>query len=203
MSLIRLSPAIARRVAPAVLLLGVLLVSACGNNMRDQARYEPYEPTDFFDDQLSARQPPENSVARGQLRDDAHLNTGKGQDGEDAAALPFPLTEEVLLRGQNRYNIYCAPCHAQTGNGQGMVVQRGFRPPPSLHQQRLRDARIGHFFDVMTNGFGAMPPYADVTSAEDRWAIAAYIRALQLSQNATIEDVPEEQRGNLGGGEGQ
>jgi hypothetical protein len=135
-------------------------------------------------------------VARGQLKLDEHLHTGK-INGELATAFPFPVTKVVLLRGQERFNIFCSPCHGRVGDGQGMIVQRGFRQPQSFHIQRLRESPPGYYFDVITNGFGAMYSYAARVPVEDRWAIAAYIRALQLSQNATWEDVPAEQQRQL------
>ena len=110
---------------------------------------------------------------------------------------PFPITKEVLLRGQERFDIYCAPCHGRTGYGDGMIVRRGFSAPPSYHEARLRKASVGHFFDVITNGFGAMYPYGDRITPEDRWAIIAYIRALQLSQDASLNDVPASKRATL------
>jgi mono/diheme cytochrome c family protein len=136
------------------------------------------------------------TVARGQLRDDPMLYTGK-RNGVDAEVFPFPITDRVMKRGQERFNIYCAPCHGRTGEGDGMIVQRGYRRPPTYHQDRLRSAPVGHFFDVITNGFGAMPDYAVQVRAEDRWAIAAYIRALQLAGHAAPADVPAERRGEL------
>jgi len=132
-------------------------------------------------------------VPRGQLRDDPALFTGV-LNGQEVDQMPFPATREVLDRGQQRFNIYCVPCHGFLGDGNGVVVQRGFTQPPSFHSDRLRQAPIAHFFVVMTNGSGAMPSYAaQIPAAPDRWAIAAYIRALQLSQNATINDVPPDQ----------
>jgi hypothetical protein len=159
--------------------------------MHDQPRYEPLEGSPFFADSRSARPFVEGTIARGQLRDDEHFFTGK-LNGELANALPFPATLDVLKRGQERYNIFCTPCHDRVGTGQGMIVQRGFRRPPSFHIDRLREAPAGHFFDVITNGFGTMYSYADRIAPSDRWAIVAYIRALQLSQNATLSDVPAE-----------
>ena len=119
--------------------------------------------------------------------------TGKINGGCDA----FPVTKEVLLRGQDRYNIYCSPCHSQVGDGKGMIVQREMKLAGDYHQSRLRDAAPGYFFDVMTNGFGVMYSYASRIAPEDRWKIAAYIRALQLSQNASLADVPEDKRQEL------
>jgi mono/diheme cytochrome c family protein len=164
--------------------------------MHDQPKYIPLRASTFFADQRSARPVVSGTVARGQLREDALLYTGK-VDGVDATVFPFPVDEAVLRRGQERFNIYCSPCHARTGEGDGMIVRRGYRRPPSYHDERLRTAPIGHFFDVITNGFGAMPDYASQIAAEDRWAVSAYIRALQLSAHATIADVPAGERERL------
>jgi len=164
--------------------------------MHNQPKYIPLREATFFADQRSARPLVAGTVARGQLHDDPLLDTGK-VNGADATVFPFPIDENVMARGQERFNIYCSPCHGRTGRGDGMIVQRGYRKPPSYHQDRLRAAPVGHFFDVMTNGFGAMPDYAAQLSVRDRWAVAAYIRALQLSENATMDDVPAAQRGNL------
>ena len=180
------------------LLFGLLLTSGCSfqQQMATQPRYDPLEKSEFFSDGLASRQLVANTVARGQLKEDEQLYTGK-LNGEYAETFPFPVTQDVLERGQERYNIYCAPCHSQLGDGNGMIVQRGFPAPPSFHIDRLRDAAPGYYFDVMTNGFGVMYSYASRVNAEDRWAIAAYIKALQLSQNATLEDVPPDQRSEL------
>lgn len=178
--------------SPKVVVIFVALaLTACGkepyhtllDDMRNQPRYEPYEESAFFADGRSSRLPVEGTVARGQLREDELLHTGK-IDGKLANVFPNSVTDTVMKRGQERFNIYCSPCHDMTGGGNGMVVQRGFKQPPSFHIDRLRNAPAGYFFDVATNGFGAMYPYADRVSVEDRWAIAAYIRALQLSQNS-------------------
>lgn len=166
--------------------------------MHDQPKYVPLRASAFFDDGRSARPVLAGTVARGQLRDDSLMHTGK-IDGADATIFPFQVDARVMSRGQERFNIFCSPCHGRTGQGDGMVVQRGYRRPPSYHQDRLRDAAVGHFFDVMTNGFGAMPDYAAQIKSEDRWAIAAYIRALQLSEHATLADVPAADRGALDG----
>ena len=155
--------------------------------MHDQPKYIPLRGSAFFDDARSARPMVDGTVARGLLHDDELLYTGKVK-GEDATVFPMRVDAAVMARGQQRFNIYCTPCHGGTGQGDGMVVRRGYRRPPSLHQDRLRNAPAGHFFDVMTNGFGAMPDYAAQIKAEDRWAIVAYIRALQLSQHATQAD---------------
>lgn len=179
-----------------IVILCFLGVTACRQDMHDQPRYEPLERNAFFEDGRASRPLVEGTVARGQLRLDDHFYTGK-VNGELVTTLPFAATKEVLERGQQRYNIFCSPCHDQIGTGKGMIVQRGFRQPPSLHIDRLRQAPAGHFFDVMTNGFGTMYSYADRIAPKDRWAIVAYIRALQLSQNATLEDVPAAERSKL------
>ncbi|MGH9555728.1 MAG: c-type cytochrome [Terriglobales bacterium] len=176
----------------------VVFLAACRQDMHDQPKYIPLRSSDFFRDGRSARMPVEGTVARGHLRDDEHFYTGK-VNGVLVEALPFPATRTVLERGQERYNIYCAPCHSRLGDGSGVIVQRGYRRPESFHAERLRQAPVGHYFDAMTRGFGAMPDFASQISPRDRWAIVAYIRALQLSQHATLEDVPEAERGSLGG----
>lgn len=166
--------------------------------MHDQPKYVPLRESSFFDDARSARPLLAGTVARGQLHDDPLVVTGK-INGADATMFPFSVDAKVMARGQERFNIFCSPCHGRTAAGDGMVVQRGYRRPPSFHQDRLRDAPVGHFFDVITNGFGAMPDYATQIKAEDRWAIIAYIRALQLSEHATVADVPAADRGALDG----
>ena len=168
----------------------------CRQDMHDQPKYQPLEQSPFFLDQQASRMPVAGTVARGTLRDDTLLYTGK-VDGQDALLFPFRVDEAVMARGRQRFNIYCSPCHGQTGMGDGMVVRRGYRRPPSFADERLRQAPIGHFFDVMTNGFGAMPDYAAQIKPEDRWAIGAYVRALQLSAHATMADVPAAERGRL------
>jgi cytochrome c553 len=173
-----------------------LLVSGCRLDMHIQPKYLPYEPTDFFGDGRSERQPVPGTIARGQLRLDELMFTGR-ENGVVADKFPFPITKADLDRGRERYNVYCTPCHDYSGTGRGMIVQRGFPQPPSYHIQRLRDAPAGHFFEVMTNGFGAMYSYAARVEPADRWRIAAYIRVLQLSRNAKIDDVPESERAHL------
>jgi mono/diheme cytochrome c family protein len=170
--------------------------------MHDQPKYQPLEASTFFADGRSARPPVPGTVARGEddLRADDHLYLGK-VDGVDVDAFPFPVTADVLARGRDRYSIYCTPCHGAVGDGNGMVVRRGYRRPPSFHDDRLRQSPPGHYFDVMTNGFGAMADYASQIRVRDRWAIIAYIRALQLSQHATIADVPAGNRQELAGGQ--
>ncbi len=164
--------------------------------MYNQSRFEPLEKNAFFADRRASRPWIKGTVARGQLRTDAHLYTGM-VNGKPAETFPFPITREVLQRGRERHDIYCTPCHGQQGDGRGMVVRRGMKQPPSYHTERLQNETPGYFFDVMTNGFGAMYRYASRIKARDRWAIAAYIRALQLSQNATIDDVPADVRERL------
>ena len=182
-----------RQFLGASVLLLVGLVAACRIDMHVQPRINPLAKSDFFTDQRSARPPVEGTVARGQLHADSYFYTGKiGNNPGDA--MPFPVTKDVLERGRERYNIYCAPCHSRVGDGNGFIPSRGFtRKPPSFHEQRLQKAPLGYVFDVMTNGFGIMPDYASQIPPRDRWDIVAYIRALQLSQNATKADVPSGQ----------
>ncbi|MDQ5857930.1 MAG: cytochrome c [Acidobacteriota bacterium] len=180
-------------------LLGSMVIlaatSGCRQEMYDQPRYKPLAKSDFFEDGRSARPLVEGTVARGTL--DLFAPAGGASPGPLATALPVPLTRELLARGRERYGIFCAPCHDATGSGRGMVVRRGYRQPPSLHIERLRDAPVGHLYDVMTRGLGAMPDYAQQVPPADRWAIAAYVRALQLSQRAGVGDVPPEERAGL------
>jgi mono/diheme cytochrome c family protein len=167
--------------------------------MHDQPRYKPLAKSTFFADARSARPLVADTVARGQLREDDHLYTGK-VGGVPAATLPFPVSHDVLERGRERFDIYCTPCHGPLGLGDGMIVQRGFKKPPSLHIDLLREAPPGYLFDVITRGFGAMSDYSAQVPVRDRWAIVAYIRALQLSQRATLDDVPPQKRLQLDGG---
>jgi len=169
--------------------LCAVAAAGCRQDMHNQPKYRPLRASTFFTDGSSARPLVEGTVARGTLQEDEAFFTGKA-GGTLVAELPFPVDERVLDRGQQRFDIYCAPCHDATGGGRGMVVQRGFRQPPSLHDERLRSAPPGHLFDVMTNGFGVMPDYRTQINARDRWAIVAYIRALQLSHRASPSDVP-------------
>ncbi len=170
---------------------------ACRQDMHDQPKYIPLRPTEFYADGRSERQLIDGTVARGHLNDDAAYYAGKTADGKAVEQFPFPVTKDVILRGQSRYNVYCAPCHDRLGEGNGMVVRRGYRHPPSYHIDRLRQAADGYIFDVITNGFGAMPDYAAQIPVRDRWTIVAYIRALQLSHNASVNDVPADARGQL------
>ena len=238
-----------QRLVIAVMLCAAF-VAGCRSDMQDQPRYEAYEKSEFFADGLASRKPPQGTVARGYLREDRHLYTGKNQSGAGGAAaggnqqsapnaspgqnaansasggqqqqqgqtgagggaaggqsdpnnvdaFPFPVTMEVLNRGRERYEIFCSMCHGATGNGDGMVVRRGFKKPPAYGEDRLRQERVGHFFDVITNGWGSMPNYAAQIPVRDRWAIVAYIRALQASQQGTPADVPADKRNQLEGG---
>ncbi len=187
-------------------------LAGCRRDMQDQPKIKPFRSSSFFKDGLGSRPPVEGTVARGWLREDKELYTGKRRSAtplsastpsgpvvmtppanasasqvasaypDDVDKFPFAITPEILDRGQERFQIYCSVCHGMTGHGDGMIVRRGFRKPPSYHEQRLREAPVGHFFDVVTNGWGAMPSYASQVPVRDRWAIIAYIRALQLSQ---------------------
>jgi mono/diheme cytochrome c family protein len=179
-----------------VLMAGGALAGCNRMDMADGARLRPYEPSAFFSDKRSAQDPVPGTVARGDLAVSDVLRTGR-ENGELVSTFPFPVTRAVLERGQDRFNIHCAVCHDRAGTGRGMIVRRGFRQPPSYHEPRLREAPVGHFVDVITNGFGAMYAQADRIAPEDRWAIAAYIRALQRSQNATLADVPLSERKRL------
>jgi len=180
------------------ILLCCLFLAACEQQMADQPKYEPLETSTLFADGRSSRPLIPGTVARGHLKTDEHLYTGQS-GGALADTFPFLVTREILERGRERYNIFCAPCHDHVGNGRGMIVQRGFQPPPSFHIDRLREAPVGYFFTVITNGFGAMYDYAARIPPRDRWAIIAYIRALQLSQRTLLADVPAEERERLRG----
>ena len=180
-----------------VILFAALGAAACRQDMHNAPRIEVYEANAFFPDQRGSRIPPAGTVARGWLRADEAMYTGK-VDGQIVDTFPFAISHDDLKRGQQRFDIYCSPCHGRLGDGQGMVVERGLRQAASYHNDRLRQEKIGYFFDVITNGFGAMQGYADQVPVRDRWLIAAYVRALQLSQNAKIDDVPADKRGELG-----
>jgi mono/diheme cytochrome c family protein len=172
------------------------LLPSCRQKMAVQPRYDPLEPSDFFSDHMAARPRIAGTVARGEAAMTGPLVTGK-MNGADVDGYPFAITSAIMNRGQERYNIYCSPCHGRLGDGNGMIPARGYRHPPSYHTDTLRKAPTGHFFDVMTNGFGSMPSYAPQVSVQDRWAIVAYIRALQLAHNATINELTPEERGKL------
>jgi mono/diheme cytochrome c family protein len=178
------------------LIICLTVVTGCNLDMRYQPRYETFEESAFFEDNLSARPPVLDTVARGQLRTDVHLYTGQA-NGEFAQTFPFTVTLETLERGQERYNIFCSPCHGLVGDGQGIIVEYGLRAPPSFHTPELREEAPGYYFDIITRGTRVMPSYASRIRPEDRWAIIAYIRALQLSQNADVSDVPPQEVPNL------
>jgi mono/diheme cytochrome c family protein len=174
-----------------------LILPACTQQMADQPRYDPLQASDFFPNGSSARPLPVGVIPHDFVTKDELLDTGM-INGKPATRFPFPIDRALMLRGQQRYNIYCSPCHDYLGTGNGIVARRGFkRMPASFQGAELRSAPDGHFFDVMTNGFGSMPSYANQIPARDRWAIIAYIRALQLSQSATINDVPADERQRL------
>jgi mono/diheme cytochrome c family protein len=174
--------------------LALMLLAAGCEKMSDSGRYKPLSHAEFFADGQSARPRLEGTIARGELHEDEPFYTGK-KAGKLVDESPVKLSKEVLLRGQSEYNVFCAVCHGRDGYGKGMVVRRGFPPPTSFHDERLRNAPDGHFFDIMTSGKGSMYSYAARVPAEDRWAIVAYIRALQYSQHASPEDLsPEEQK---------
>lgn len=183
------------------LLAGVtLLLFASGCELRqamyNQPKLRPLKESTFFEDGMASRPKIEGTVARGQLQADPHLFEGKVND-QFADSFPFEITAEVLKRGQQRFNIFCAPCHDQAGTGNGMIVKRGFKQPTSYHDQRLVDSPEGYYFNVIKNGFGVMQDYSAQIPVHDRWAIIAYIRALQYGQRATLDDVPENLRAEL------
>jgi mono/diheme cytochrome c family protein len=182
------------------LLLALPLVAfasaGCRQDMHDQPKYKPFRESEMFADHRSARPLVAGTVARGSLREDSVYFTGKvGNDF--VAEIPVKVTPELLARGQERFQIFCSPCHGRTGRGDGMIVQRGFKAPSSYHVDRLRAMPIGYFYDVITNGYGAMADYSAQVPPADRWAIAAYVRTLQYSQYAPVADVPADERGEL------
>lgn len=180
-----------------LLLCSGLALTACRRDMFNQPRYKTFAPNPFFSDGASARPLPLHTVPRGQANTDTGFFEGTTDDGKLVETLPMPVTRELLARGRQRFDIYCAVCHGRTGEGNGMIIQRGFPVPPSYHTDRLRNAPIGYFYYVITNGYGVMYSYASRVEPKDRWAIAAYIRALQLSRHATLDDVPPDDRKNL------
>jgi mono/diheme cytochrome c family protein len=179
-----------RNISVAAAMGSMLVLAGCRQDMHDQPKFFPQRGTTFYADGRSVRPQVENTVGRDQMHEDQYFYTGL-KDGKEGDGLPaeLTLTTDLIERGQERYNIYCTPCHSRVGNGAGMIVQRGYRPAGDFHTDRLRNAPLGHFFSVMTNGYGAMPDYAAQVTPADRWAITAYIRALQLSQNAKDSDV--------------
>jgi Cytochrome C oxidase, cbb3-type, subunit III len=179
---------IAARAVSAVVLLAA--AGACRQDMFNQPRLKPLAESDFYPDRMSARPPVPDTVARSERITDRALDTGIGEDGRFVSRLPVPLTRALLVRGRERFDIFCSPCHGRVGDGRGMIVQRGLKAPPSYHIDRLRRQPVGYLFDVATNGFGQMSGYRSQVTPDDRWAIVAYIRALQLSQHAGIDAVP-------------
>jgi mono/diheme cytochrome c family protein len=169
-------------------MLAALMLAGCRQDMHNEPKFIPQRGTTFYADGRSVRPQVENTVARSQMDQDTYFYTGI-QAGKEGDGLPVPLNAATMQRGQERYNIYCTPCHSRVGNGEGVIVQRGYRPAGDFHTDRMRNAPLGHFFAVMTNGYGAMPDYSAQLTPADRWAVAAYIRALQLSQNAKQGDV--------------
>jgi hypothetical protein len=177
----------------SLVLLSLCVLYSCEDSMRDQSRIKPLEPTPFFEDNRSSRTPIDGTVARGHLNEDTEFYAGK-KGGVFVAKIPVPVSKDIVLRGQERFGIYCAACHGADGYGKGIIVRRGFIPPPSYHTSEMRGHPDGYFFDVITHGKGAMYPYASRISVPDRWAIVSYIRALQLSQYSAMSDIPETQR---------
>jgi len=186
-----------RRAASLALALAALAAAGCRQDMHDQPRIEPLNESTFFADGSGARPLPAHTVARGQLRDDLALYSGVDAAGSLLTAPPMPVSRELLLRGHERFQIFCSPCHGRTGEGNGMVVRRGYKQPSSYHVDRLRMVPLGYFFYVMSNGFGVMPSYAAQLPVEDRWAIAAYIRTLQLSQHYDAAKLDAEELARL------
>jgi hypothetical protein len=175
----------------------LFFLAGCRQDMHNQPKYKPLRASEFFPDGRSARPLVPGTVDRSQVNEDPAYVTGL-QNSQTVLTFPFPVTRQVLERGRERFNIYCMPCHGELGDGNGLVAQRGYLHPPSFHDDRLRQAAAGHFFDVITNGLGGMPDYAQQIPVDDRWKIIAYIRALQLSQHATPADVPADIRSKLG-----
>jgi mono/diheme cytochrome c family protein len=178
-----------------VLVIALGLAAACRQDMQDQPKYKPLRPSPFFADGRTSRPVIETTVPRGQLDLDAARTTGKV--GKQYATNPLERSAPVFRRGRERFDIYCAPCHDRAGTGNGMIVGRGFKQPPTLHQDRLREIPDGYLFEVTTQGFGVMPSYAEQIPVDDRWAIAAWVRVLQRSQDATLADVPAAERATL------
>lgn len=190
-----------QHVARLLLLLPVLAGIGCRQQMAEQPRYDPYEKSAFFDDQRSARHPVPGTVPRGYLQEDPRLHTGADAEGKPVNAIPLKLDDgeraDFLKRGRERYNIFCSMCHGYTGEGNGIIVERGYVPPPSYTIERLEKAPLGYFYQVITKGYGAMPDYAAKIPPKDRWAIAAYIRALQVSHKGTLADLSDEEKKQL------
>jgi hypothetical protein len=185
-----------RGLSIAILAVPAAMLTGCRQDMQDQPKFIPLRPSSFFADGRSERPLVEGTVARGHLDENTAFYTGKTDD-KPVETMPVPVTRDLLNRGQQRFNIYCSPCHDRLGYGNGMIVQRGYKHPPSYHIDRLRQVPVGYIFDVITNGFGAMPDYAAQIEPADRWAIVAYVRALQLSQDASVNDVPPDAQSQL------
>lgn len=175
----------------------LLLMAACRQDMQDQPKYKPLGANRFFADGRDARPIPAGTIARDELNDTDSFHTGSDANGEFLDTIPMKVDLKLLRRGQQRFDIYCSPCHGRTGDGNGMVAQRGLKIPADLHTDRLRSVPPGYVYQVIKNGYGAMGDYGDQIPVNDRWAIVAYVRALQLSRDAPLNDVPEEQRGQL------
>jgi mono/diheme cytochrome c family protein len=177
------------RTISAFTLAALAFTTGCRRDMQDQPKYKPLQKSDFFVDGRSARPIPAGTIAWDELNDNDPEHTGEA-NGVFLDTIPLPVNEALLRRGQDRFDIFCSPCHGRIGDGNGMVAQRGFRIPANLHTDRLRQVPPGYIFEVITNGYGAMPEHRDQIPVNDRWAIVAYVRALQLSMNARISDVP-------------
>lgn len=176
--------------------VAIFAIAGCRQQMADQPHQRPLEPSNFFDDGMASRPVEPGTVARAGKEQNG-LRFHSKVDGKLVDTFPFEVTMEVLARGQERYEIFCSPCHDRLGTGQGMIVRRGFTPARSFHDPRLRDAPAGHFFEVITQGFGQMPSYANQLSEQDRWAVIAYIRALQFSRNVRLDQLPPEDRAKM------
>ena len=176
--------------------VAIFAIAGCRQQMADQPHQRPLEPSNFFDDGMASRPVEPGTVARAGKEQNG-LRFHSKVDGKLVDTFPFEVTMEVLARGQERYEIFCSPCHDRLGTGQGMIVRRGFTPARSFHDPRLRDAPAGHFFEVMTQGFGQMPSYANQLSEQDRWAVIAYIRALQFRRNVRLDQLPPEERAKM------
>lgn len=193
---------IRRSAALSGAVLAAILFTGCYQKMGRMPAYDPYEQSDFYADKSSARPLVEGTVAHGTLKTDELLYTGK-IGGQLANVMPFPVTQEVLDRGQERFNIYCSMCHGRTAEGDGMIVRRGYKQPPSFYSEAVTSQPLGFYFDTITNGFGVMPSYAPQVPVNDRWAIIAYIKALQLSRSQTVADIPPAELAKLESGGGK
>jgi mono/diheme cytochrome c family protein len=187
-----------RRSLPAIAIAAAALLAGCSRlDMQDQPKFKPQRPSDFFADGRSGRPELDGTIARGELHEDTAYYEGRDASGKEVEAFPLTVDKALIERGHQRYDIYCSPCHGRLGNGLGMIERRGFKQPPSYHIARLRSAPVGHFYDVITNGYGAMLNYAQQVEVRDRWAIVAYIRALQYSEDASVNDLSADARAQL------